>query len=149
MFIRITILLSLTISCVNSPRLEGEETFVIEAKQVTSQDPLLLQHFQQRWEEWVEALPNENKQQWPIEGKVNNFVVFSEDGLIMKDSNYHSIASCKEQILADAPLAARQKWMYVSLVSHVNRKELLAILSFLEEQQITYRFAREGDLVPE
>lgn len=34
---------------------------------------------------------------------VNNFIVFSEDGLIMKDLNLHSVDSCKKQISESLP----------------------------------------------
>ncbi|MCC6411669.1 MAG: hypothetical protein IT270_08420 [Saprospiraceae bacterium] len=83
---------------------------------------------------------------------VNNFVIFSEDGLIMKDLKFHSAESCKKQSLDNLPGQKQEErgnlWMFVSQESHVNNSDLVEILQFLREQNIDYQFGREDDFVP-
>ena len=78
--------------------------------------------------------------------------MFSEDGFLMKDFKFHSVESCQKQILSSlsnsqAP-ANEDPWIYVTLESQVNKKELIAILEFLREQGINYEFGDEDKFIP-
>jgi len=79
--------------------------------------------------------------------------MFSEDGFMMKDFKFHSVASCKKEILSS--LSQKQTplngvpWIYVTLESQVNKKELIAILEFLREHGINYEFGDEDNFIPE
>lgn len=80
---------------------------------------------------------------------VNNFIIFSDDGLIMKDFDFHSVESCKKQILENLPVDEnKQKWIFVTMESHVSKSELIEILEFLKEQKIECQFGRDDEFVP-
>lgn len=42
----------------------------------------------------------------------------------------------------------QSKWIYVSLESHVYKRDLIEILEFLKEQNIEYQFGAEDEFVP-
>lgn len=86
------------------------------------------------------------------EAMVNNFVIFSEDGLIMKDLNFHSVESCKKQILESRPKPIHDRmvhanWIFVSMESHVNKRELIEILEFLKNENIEYQFGEDNEIM--
>ena len=110
-----------------------------------------VQRFQQKFEAWLAGTAKDSIRRDEA-NMVNNFVIFSEDGLIMKDLKFHSAESCKKQILDNLPGQKQEErgnlWMFVSQESHVNNSDLVEILQFLREQNIDYQFGREDDFVP-
>ena len=70
----------------------------------------------------------------------------------MKDLSFHSTESCKKHILESLPEQGvdnvQSKWIYVSLESHVYKRDLIEILEFLKEQNIEYQFGAEDEFVP-
>lgn len=129
---------------------QNQETFEIQADKVDSIDNDELQVFYQRFNSWIESIGKDSATiELNKKAMVNNFIIFSEDGLIMKDLNFHSVESCKKQILGNLPSGEDElKWIYVSLESHVNKIELIDMLAFLKEQNIEYYFGIEDDFVP-
>ena len=107
-----------------------------------------IQQFYQQFEEWLAAIQNGTQVTLDEKRMVNNFIIFSEDGLIMKDLQFHTVASCREHILKDLPEpGAENPWIYVAMESHVNRSELLEMLTFLKAQKIDVEFGREEEFV--
>lgn len=129
---------------------QNDETFEIQADEVDSNSNIEIQKFYKKFNLWIESIGKDStKAAMDEKGMVNNFIIFSEDGLIMKDLDFHSVASCKKQILENLPIEERKtKWIYVTMESHVNKSELIEILEFLKEQNIEYQFGREDEFVP-
>ncbi len=148
----VIILLPLLISFPISVIGQNPNTFEIEADKVDSNSNVELQIFYKKFNLWVstgmETITLERDEAY----RVNNFVIFSEDGLIMKDFDFHSVESCKELILKDYPKIEAKNidkvWMFISLESQVNREELISILEFLSSHNIDYVFGNEDDFVP-
>lgn len=112
-----------------------------------------IQLFINKFNEWIDSGGNNTPKLKGDElSMVNNFIIFSEDGIIMKDLNFHSVESCKNQIITCLPKSIEKfnevKWIYVSQESHVNKSELIQILAFLREKKINYRFGDEDEFVP-
>lgn len=125
---------------------QSYETFEIQADKVDSNSNHEIQIFYQIFN----LLENKGKGMITLQRDeaymVNNFVMFSEDGLLMKDLDFHSVESCKEEILKDYPKSELKKtekaWMFVSLESQVNKGELISILEFLRRHEIDYVFGK-------
>ena len=67
----------------------------------------------------------------------------------MKELDFHSVESCKKQILENLPAEEKTtKWIYITMESHVNKSDLIEILEFLKEQKIEYQFGSEDEFVP-
>ena len=82
-------------------------------------------------------------------GKLNEFVIFSEDGLIMKDLDFHSVESLKQRLketIAKKVASGENSdkyWIYVTMESHVNARELVESLKFFRENNIDYHFTSD------
>ncbi len=79
---------------------------------------------------------------------ISNFVIFTEEGLVMKDLEFHSVENCKQNILLGKAELGTDKinpWLYVDLESHANLADLESILSFLRERGIEYAFGRDEE----
>ncbi len=132
---------------------QNDETFEIQADKVDSNSNSEIQIFFGKFNSWVESIGRDSAKIELNENlMVNNFIIFSEDGLIMKDLSFHSSESCKKQILESLPKHGTDKvqnnWIYVSLESHVYMHDLIEILKFLKEQNIDYQFGTEDEFVP-
>lgn len=131
---------------------QNDETFEIQADKVDSNSNPEIQEFYRKFNLWIESIGKDSVKLNLIEElMVDNFIIFSEDGLIMKDLGFHSVESCKERILEGLPKQEVNKvqysWIYVSLESQVNKRELIEILEFLKEQNIEYQFGTEDEFV--
>lgn len=109
--------------------------------------------FQEKFNIWFNNRDNDSiKSIYNPERMIQNFIIFSEDGLIMKDLKFHSVESCKKKIIANLPqkkISSNQKdWIYVTLESQVNKQQLKKILAFLRIKNINYRFGEEDDFAP-
>ncbi len=129
---------------------QNDDSFEIQADKVDSNSDIEIQKFHKKFNSWIESIGKDStKTTLDEKGMVNNFIVFSEDGLIMKDLDFHSVESCKKQILENLPVDEnKQKWIFVTMESHVNKSELIEILEFLKEQKIEYQFGSEDEFVP-
>jgi len=129
---------------------QNDETFEIQADKVDSSSNVEIQKFSEKFNSWMESIGKDStKIEMDEKAMVNNFIIFSEDGLIMKDLDFHSVESCKKQVLENLPNEEKEsKWIYVTMESHVNKNVLINILEFLKEQKIDYQFGREDEFVP-
>ena len=129
---------------------QNDESFEIQVDKVDSNSNIEIQKFHKKFNSWIESIGKDStKTTMDEKGMVNNFIVFSEDGLIMKDLDFHSVESCKKQILENLPVDKnKQQWIFVTMESHVNKSELIEILEFLKEQKIEYQFGSEDEFVP-
>ena len=129
---------------------QNDESFEIQVDKVDSNSNIEIQKFHKKFNSWIESIGKDStKTTMDEKGMVNNFIVFSEDGLIMKDLDFHSVESCKKQILENLPVDKnKQKWIFVTMESQVNKSELIEILEFLKEQKIEYQFGSEDEFVP-
>lgn len=113
-----------------------------------------LQVFQKKFNVWIQSIKNDTLQTvYKPERMINNFILFSEDGLMMKDLKFHSPESCKTEIIASLPnqenKADEMDWIYVTLESQINKPELREILTFFREKNIEYRFGQEDEFIPQ
>lgn len=113
-----------------------------------------LQVFQKKFNLWIQSVKNDTpKTVYKPERMINNFILFSEDGLMMKDLKFHSPESCKTEIIASLPNQENKvdqtHWIYVTLESQVNKPELIEILTFFREKNIEYRFGQEDEFIPQ
>lgn len=71
---------------------------------------------------------------------------------MMKDLKFHSVASCKNEIMVNLPTMENKLGendrIFVTLESHVNKNQLIEILEFLKEKKIDYRFGKEDEFIP-
>ncbi len=83
---------------------QHDEAFEIQADKVDSTSNPDIQIFADRFNLWIKSLntdaPNYNL---IPERMVNNFILFSEDGLMMKDLKFHTIESCKGEVISNLP----------------------------------------------
>ena len=129
---------------------QNDETFEIQADKVDSNSNIEIQKFYEKFNSWIERIGKDSTNiEMDEKTMVNNFIIFSEDGLIMKDLDFHSVESCKKQILENIPNGEKEsKWIYVTMESHVNKNELIKVLKFLSVQKIDYQFGKEDEFVP-
>ena len=84
---------------------------------------------------------------------INNFILFSGDGRMMKDLKFHSAQSCKSEIIANLPSqenkTGEMDWIYITLESKVNKSELIELFTFLQDDKIEYRFGQEEEFIPQ
>lgn len=131
---------------------QNDKTFEIQAEKVDSSSNPEIQAFYKKFNLWIESIRKDSvKIELDEETMINDFILFSEDGLLMKDLAFHSVESCKKRILMNIPSLKtdekKNNWLYVSLESHVNKSELIEILTFLKAEKIDYRFGKEDDFV--
>lgn len=130
---------------------QNDNNFEIQADKPSSRE---LQIFKEKFNVWIKSIKNDSlKTDFKPERMINNFILFSEDGLMMKDLKFHSAESCKNEIIANLPSrenkAKEKDWIYVTLESQVNKSELIAVLTFLKEENIDYRFGQEDEFIPQ
>ncbi|WP_159076363.1 hypothetical protein [Flagellimonas amoyensis] len=132
---------------------QNNGTFEIQGEKLDSTSNSELHAFTSKFNSWVDSLKND-----PLslglkpERMVNNFILFSEDGLMMKDLKFHTVASCKNEIMANLPFTENKpgenNWIFVTLESQINRNQLIEILEFLKEMKIDYQFGKEDVFIP-
>ena len=132
---------------------QNNNTFEIQGERVDSTSNPELQIFTNKFKNWVDSLKNDTLiSNLNPRRMVNNFILFSEDGLMMKDLKFHSVASCKNEIITNLPVSennlGENAWIYVTLESQVNKNELIEMLEFLKEQKIDYQFGKEDEFIP-
>ncbi len=128
---------------------QDKEIYEVQFAKLDSNSNQELKIFQMKFDDWIRDLDKDATQTtYNKESMVNNFIIFSQDGLIMKDLNFHTVKSCQKQILDNLPREKEQNWIYITLESQVNNSELIKILNFLKEKKIGYRFGKEDDFVP-
>ena len=129
---------------------QHEETFEIQADKVDSNSDAEIQLFYEKFNLWIKSLETDAaKIEKDESDMVDNFIIFSEDGLLMKDLDFHSVESCKNQILENLPIGkTNEKWIYITMESQVNKLELIEILKFLKVHNIDYHFGVEDEFVP-
>ncbi|WP_299436537.1 hypothetical protein [uncultured Maribacter sp.] len=130
---------------------QNDDNFEVQADATSNTE---IQIFQEKFNVWVKSFNNDSlKTDFKSERMINNFILFSEDGLMMKDLKFHSAESCKNEIIANLPntenKAEENDWIYVTLESQVNKPELIEILTFLREKKIEYRFGQEDEFIPQ
>ena len=131
-----------------------DETLEVQIERVDSNSNVELQIFQKRFNLWIESIKKKTTSiELDKKLMIDNFIIFSEDGLIMKDiSDFHTVTSCKKEILRALPDNTQNfgnnNWIYVSLESHVNKIELIEILEFFKQKKIDYYFGIEDEFVP-
>lgn len=128
---------------------QDEEIYEVQFANLDTNSNQELEIFQMKFDDWIREFDKDSTQTIYNKGSmVNNFIIFSQDGLIMKDLNFHTVESCQKQILDNLPIEEEQYWIYITIESQVNKSELIEILDFLKEKKIDYRFGNEGDFVP-
>ena len=132
---------------------QNDNNFEIQADKVDVGSNGEIQIFTEKFNVWVKSLKNDTlKTDLKPERMINNFILFSEDGLMMKDLKFHSVESCKNEIVANLPSRENKTeendWIYVTLESQVNKSQLIDILNFLREKNIEYRFGQEDEFIP-
>jgi len=132
---------------------QNDEFIEVETHNRTSDNNILIQKFYKKMNKWISLI--ENKTTLPKLNKKNqikDFVIFSEDGLIMNDLNFHNVQSCKHRILKHLSQFKNKNntgyWLYIGLESHVSKIELIQVLEFFENQKIDYYFANDDELLP-
>ncbi|QXP52619.1 hypothetical protein [Cellulophaga sp. HaHa_2_1] len=130
---------------------QNDNNFEVQADAASNTE---LQVFQKKFNVWIQSIKNDTlKTVYKPERMINNFILFSEDGLMMKDLKFHSPESCKTEIIASLPnqenKADEMDWIYVTLESQVNKPELIEILTFFQEKNIEYRFGQEDEFIPQ
>ncbi|WP_405246808.1 hypothetical protein [Cellulophaga sp. Asnod2-G02] len=130
---------------------QNDNNFEVQADATSNTE---LQVFQKKFNIWIQSIKNDTlKTVYKPERMINNFILFSEDGLMMKDLKFHSPESCKTEIIASLPnqenKADEMDWIYVALESQVNKPELIEILTFFREKNIEYRFGQEDEFIPQ
>lgn len=69
---------------------QNDETFEIQADKVDSNTNLEIQQFYEKFNSWIGSIGTDSAKMTLNENlMVNNFIIFSEDGLIMKDLSFH------------------------------------------------------------
>ncbi|WP_282115934.1 hypothetical protein [Cellulophaga baltica] len=132
---------------------QNDENFEVQADKVDATSHEEIQIFTEKFNTWVKSLKNDTlTTELKSESMINNFILFSEDGLMMKDLKFHSVESCKNEIISNLPnredKPEENDWIYVTMESQVNKTELTAILVFLKEKNIDYQFGREDEFIP-
>ena len=90
----ILLFLSLSQSMLNAQEVSS---FAIEADVVGESTHTELLRFSKRFDAWISSKQdNTPKITLRKECMLNNFIMFSEDGLMMKDFKFHSVESCKK-----------------------------------------------------
>lgn len=130
---------------------QNDNNFEVQADAASNTE---LQVFQKKFNVWIQSIKNDTLQTvYKPERMINNFILFSEDGLMMKDLKFHSPESCKTEIIASLPnqenKADEMDWIYVTLESQINKPELREILTFFREKNIEYRFGQEDEFIPQ
>lgn len=132
---------------------QNDETFEIQIDKVDSTSNINIQQFYNKFNRYInrkeKALDRISVSE---ETMINNFVIFSQDGLLMKDFDFHSVESCKKEILKSRPKPTKHKidrpyWIFVSMESQVNKLELIEILEFLRKENIEYQFGEEDQIM--
>jgi hypothetical protein len=150
---RVIIIILLTIQVPFFMMGQNDETIEIQFDKVDSNSNIDIQKFHKKFNSYIDSketgLAKINLNE---ETMINNFIIFSEDGLIMKDFNFHTIESCKKQILLSRPKPTSNKsiqsnWIFVSMESHVNQNELIKILEYLSKENIEYQFGEEDEIM--
>jgi hypothetical protein len=131
---------------------QSSDIYEIEAETIASNSNKELKLFYQKFNNWADNLGNDTIQLSNDESlMVNNFIMFSENGLLMKDLIFHSVEYCQKKILEDLPnnidTENNSFWMFICLESHVNSKELTKILEFLRTHKIGYVFGTDDEIV--
>ncbi|WP_422079683.1 hypothetical protein [Ulvibacterium sp.] len=132
---------------------QNDNSFDIQADKVEETSNSEIQIFKKKFEKWVKSFQNDSlKPNLKVERMINNFILFSEDGLMMKDLKFHTVESCKNEIIANLPSregkTEEKDWVYVTLESQVNKSQLIEVLSFLREKNIEYQFGQEDEFIP-
>jgi len=127
----------------------------IEANSSKSISDARLKKFYERFEAFISSLSDGQYDKYKVEvddGMIPDYIGFSEDGLIMKRSQFVSIEACKSRLekhLSGLKKKYRKKaWLFVGMESHVNKNELMEILTILDKLKIEYRFGIEDYYVP-
>ena len=128
---------------------QNNSSFEVQADNPTNTE---LKIFKERFNIWVKSINNDSpKTDFKSERMILNFIMFSEDGLMMKDLKFHTVESCKNEIIANLPNQDKENgendWIYVTLESQVNKTEMIEILTFLKEKNIDYRFGQEDEFI--
>jgi hypothetical protein len=130
---------------------QNDNNFEVQADKPSNTE---LQIFKERFNIWVKSINNDSlKTDFKSERMITNFIMFSEDGLMMKDLKFHTVESCKNEILSNLPSQEKKTgendWIYVTLESQVNKLEMIDILTFLRDKNIDYRFGQEDEFIPQ
>ena len=132
---------------------QNDETIEIQVDKIDSNSNSEIQKFHKKFNSYIESKEKGlTKIKLKEENMINNFIVFSTDGLIMKDFEIHTTESCKKQILQCRPKPTSNKsiqsyWIFVSMESQVNKNELINILEFLRKENIEYQFGEEDEII--
>lgn len=132
---------------------QNDETFEIQIDKVDSTSNINIQQFYNKFKRYINTKEKAlTKISLYEETMINNFVIFSQDGLLMKDFDFHSVESCKKEILKSRPKPTKHKidrpnWIFVSMESHVNKLELIEILEFFRKENIEYQFGEEDQIM--
>jgi hypothetical protein len=132
---------------------QNDDNFEIQADKVVGTSNSEIQIFKKKFNKWVISSQDDSfKTDLKPERMINNFILFSEDGLMMKDLKFHTVESCKNEIIANLPSQENKTeendWIYVTLESQVNKSQLIDMLNFLREKNIEYRFGQEDEFIP-
>lgn len=131
---------------------QNSEVFEIQADKIDTTINEEIQAFYEKFNLWIKSIENDSII-LRIDEKLmlNNFIMFSQDGLLMKDLKFHSVESCIKQILEELHNKEAPKneynWIYVTLESQIDKRELISILEFLKKNSIDYRFSNEDTIV--
>lgn len=130
-------------------------TMEIQANSPKSISDPTLKKFYERFEAFIGSLSDGQYDKYKVQADdtmIPDYIGFSEDGLIMKGSEFVSVEACKsrlEKYLAGMKKKFRKKaWIFVSMESHVNKNELIEALETLDKLKIEYRFGIEDYYVP-
>ncbi|WP_430968553.1 hypothetical protein [Spongiimicrobium sp. 2-473A-2-J] len=131
---------------------QHDDTFEIQGDKIDSTSNSEIQLFADKFNLWLKSSNTDTLYTDLLpERMVNNFVLFSEDGLMMKDLKFHSIESCKKEIISNLPSLKNKDgenyWIYVTMESQINKTQLIEILKFLRENKIDYQFGQEDEFI--
>lgn len=131
-------------------------TMEIQANSSKSISDPRLKTFYERFEEFISTLSDGQYDKYKFEADdtmIPDYIAFSEDGLIMKRSQFVSVETCKsrlEKYLAGMKKKFRKKaWLFVDMESHVHKNELMEVLAILDKLKIEYRFGIVDYYLPE
>lgn len=127
---------------------QSTETIEIHTSTKDTSSNAELQNIYNKFNDWVITISNGvtkffNNQ----DNMVNNVIMFSEVGLLMKDLDLHPIESCKKLISLNLPKNKSKMLIYIAIESQLNKNELIEILTFLKDKIIDYYFGDEKDII--
>lgn len=83
---------------------------------------------------------------------LDDYILMTEDGIIMKDLVFHNFESCQARIITALGKVSTTKgqtpWLYVNMTGSADYNKFINVLTFLREENIDYRITlRDEDML--